>query len=102
MLKSYDKNSNLVIVDNGNKYTINKMELERKLRKFFRGKCEIENGLDKDEIIITYEYENSDLNNPKDISNAMEYLESLPGVETVIHKMGLCFEITFDKQVEIF
>ncbi|NPV13266.1 MAG: hypothetical protein HPY57_16015 [Ignavibacteria bacterium] len=94
-------NPNLIVVDNGDRYIINKMNLERKLYRFFRENNKIEEGHNNNEILITYEYEASGTNNPKDIADAMEYLENLPGVETVIHRMGFYFEITFDKQVEI-
>lgn len=99
--ENYDTNPNLVVQDIGDRYVINKVDLEGKMYRFFRENNEIEKGQNNNEIIITYEYEASGTNNPKDVADAMEYLESLPGVETVIHRMGFCFEITFDKQVEI-
>jgi len=99
--ENYDTDPKLIVVDNGDRYTVNKMDLEGKLYRFFHENNEIEEGKNNNEIIITYNYEASGTNNPKDISDAMEYLESLPGVETVIHRMGFCFEVTFDKQVEV-
>ena len=98
--ENYDTNPNLVIQDNGDRYIINKVDLEGKMYRFFRENNEIILHSNT-EMWITYEYGASGTNNPKDISDAMNYLENLPGVETVIHRMGHRFELTFDKEIEI-
>lgn len=99
--ENYDTKPELVVQDNGDRYIISKMDLEGKMYRFFREKNELSEGNLNNEMIITYEYEASGTNNPQDVADAMAYLETLPGVETVIHRMGFCFEVTFDKQIEI-
>jgi hypothetical protein len=99
--ENFDTKPELVVQDVGDRYIINKMDLEGKMYRFFRERNEIIPQNNNDEIWIIYEYEASGMNNPKDISDALNYLENLPGVETVIHRMGYRFEITFDKAIEI-
>lgn len=98
----HDTKPELVIKDLGDTYGVNKIELEGKMHQFFREKHEILSGDNSYELVITYDYETWGGNNPEDIQNAITYLESLPGVETVIHRMGFKFELTFDKPVEIY
>lgn len=98
--ENYDTKLELIVQDVGDCYIINKIDLEGKMYRFFRERNEII-PQNNNEIWITYEYEAFGMNNLKDISDALNYLENLPGVETVIHRMGYRFEITFDKQIEI-
>jgi len=97
-----DTKPELVVQDLGDTYKLNKSDLEGKMYRFFRENHEIVPGDNQQEIWITYGYEAFGGNNPKDISEAFEYLESLPGVDSVVHRLGYRFEITFDKTVEIY
>ena len=99
--ENFDTKPTLVIQDQNNNYKINKTDLEGKLYSFFKEKCKIQKGDTENEMCITYEYETHNDNEPIDIANAYKYLESLPGVETVIHRVGECFEVTFDKPIEL-
>jgi hypothetical protein len=99
--ENYDTKPELIVQDVGDRYIINKVDLEGKLYRFFHETNEIFYGDNNKEMIITYNYEASGTNNPKDVYDAKTYLEGLQGVETVIHRMGFKFEITFDKQIEI-
>jgi len=96
-----DTNPNLIVQDQGNVFKLNKIDLEGKMYRFFKENHEIIPGDNPNEIWITYEYETWGGNNVEDITNAQKYLETLPGVETVIHRMGHRFEITFDKPIEM-
>jgi len=110
--ENYDTKPELIVrldVDNhyqndenpkGEFYSINKQELEGKMYHFFREDNEVDNGDNEYEIVIRYSYEAFGGNNPEDIKNANDYLHTLPGVESVVHRMGHCFEVTFDKPIE--
>jgi len=100
--ENHDTRPDLVIKDLGDTYGVNKMEIEGKMYQFFRENHEVLPGDNPYELVITYEYETWSGNNAEDVQNAIAYLETLPGVETVIHRMGFKFELTFDKPVEIY
>ena len=85
----------------GGCYLIDASLLEGKMYSFFKEGNEVEIGNNDHELRITYEFEAFGGNNPEDIQNAMEYLDSLQGVESVIHKMGFAFDVTFDKPIEL-
>ena len=91
---------NKEINQNGEFYSVDKTGLEGIMYYYFKEKNEITKG-DVNEIKITYDYQHLGDINPEDIKNAIEYLNSIPGVETVIHRVGQCFEITFDRPVSL-
>jgi len=99
-----DTNPDVIVkkeINNNNEeyYSVDKTGLEGIMYFYFKEKNEITK-VNNNEIIITYEYKHLGEINPEDIEKAIEYLDSMPGVETVIHRVGNCFEITFDKPVE--
>lgn len=91
--ENYNTNTNLIIIDNGDHYLINKIEIEGKLYSIFKLNYKLKKN--NNELWINYTYDN--LVNHDDVQKALYFLESLPGVETVIHRMGNRFELSFDK-----
>jgi len=99
--ESYSTDPKFIIKDLGESYNVNKMDLEGRMYQFFKENHEVIKGDNDYEIFITYQYDPQTLTNDVDIQNALQFLETLPGVETVIHRMGHKIELTFDKSITI-
>jgi len=99
--ENHDTKAELVVQDMGETYKLNKTDLVGKMYRFFQENHEIELGGGVGDVSITYGYDLWGGSNTEDVQNAMKYLESLPGVESVTHRIGIKFELTFDKKVEL-
>lgn len=92
-------NPDLVIEDLGDSYRVNKMEIEGAIYLYLKEKQEVVPGDNQYELCINYDI--NSLINSEDLQNTLNYLETLPGIVSIIHRMGVKFELTFDKPIKI-
>lgn len=98
-LKSFENN---IVQKEQNIYKVYQQELLGNMLKYFRENVEIDKGSNEYEIVIQYSFEAYGGNNPEDIQDAKNFLENLPGVFSVVHKMGHKFEVEFEDPVELY